>query len=188
MKHMFGSFYDFLSLSLNLPFAFALYNQQPVPTIIIRRKFDRELPFPIDNREIRMILDGSRANSFRRRDLKPLNTEEIERDKLINTESFFPMFDFFNKNEEHEKNEGKERRMKPQVNKAVKTIRLQNNRNISRQNTVDDIKKKIEIGSGKKLLHFCFYMGLLAIVAAIFYQLGKKSESENYIRVLQPEQ
>ncbi|OQS54172.1 hypothetical protein EHP00_1453 [Ecytonucleospora hepatopenaei] len=59
---------------------------------------------------------------------------------------------------------------------------------IEEQTVVDDIKKKIKTKRSRHILSNLFYFLIVVIVAAVSYKMGKRSESENYLRVLQPDQ
>lgn len=135
----------------------------------------------------------------------------------VSSQSFFPFLDFFRlseKDDDHSKKELEDKKREivekivkaPSTNKTdkeenkstnkeeVTSNNLNNAQTSSKAQTfnkphvIEDIKKNIQSKKSRHIIKRLLYVAFVVLVGGICYQMGKRAESENYLRVLQPDQ
>ncbi|ORD93711.1 hypothetical protein ECANGB1_1727 [Enterospora canceri] len=179
-----------------------------VQTILI--KTNRKMKVPLSKGGV-VELDKNRANqaAFSAQGIRELKNilrgltskkrkEKVEKDESsssIDEQGFLGMFGSptgSHQNDSHQNGShqnGKEN--KHPVKQSLVTRAVKQNLGSSGHGpgVVDRLKRGItEPKPRRRLLGRVVYVMLLVAVGAICYQMGKRSESENYLRVLQPEQ
>ena len=118
-----------------------------------------------------------------------------ETDNKLDTGSFFPFIDMLRSKEEAE-NKAKETE-NGKIDKETKNDRRKKNKlskseeenvKLHSKNIMSDIKKNVGSKKTQGIFKKLFYVVFVITAVVIAYQMGKRAESENYLRVLQPDQ
>lgn len=114
----------------------------------------------------------------------------LESSSDVEAQSFFPFFDLFTgetpkKTTKVINSEDKKEVPQKKVDEAVKEpIKAP----VKSQTVISDVKKQLATKKSRKIFSKLGYLLFVVLVAFLAYNAGKRSESENYLRVLQPDQ
>merc|ERR1712126_503910 len=128
--------------------------------------------------------------------MKGISKSNTRTNNEIAEQGFLPFFELFSHPKESDKQEEKKDEKKEEnkeskfvkqsvVDKVVKQgLNKTKGKGVKEETLYEDVKKRLQQKKSRRVISKVVYVFLLVIVSVVSFHMGKRSESENYLRVL----